>query len=226
MGNTLVNVNGPTPCPLPVPWGVRYHAATLPAGTKDIVLSRKYKSAFGEYIQPVNLVLHRMRVSPDHLTFAGIVFGGLAGLAFAQGRLMPAGIFLILAGVSDMLDGSLARASGEASPFGSYIDSVADRFTEALIFTGVAWHLRERPELLLVLAALAGSYLVSYAKARAEALGIPCEVGLMERPERFIVLAAGALLGLLVPALWVLAALTTFTVGQRVLHVRGAMKSR
>ena len=126
---------------------------------------------------------------------------------------MLAGIFLILAGVSDMLDGSLARANGETSPFGSYIDSVADRFTEALIFTGIAWHLREKPELLLVLAALAGSFLVSYTKARAEALGVSCDVGLMERPERIIVLVAGALLGLLVPALWVLAVLTMITAG-------------
>jgi len=190
------------------------------------VLSRKYKSAFGEYIQPVNLVLLRLRVSPDHLTFAGIVFGGLAGLAFARGRLVLAGIFLILAGVSDMLDGSLARASGEASPFGSYIDSVADRLTEALIFTGIAWHLRGQPDLLLVLAALAGSFLVSYTKARAEALGVTCEVGLMERPERIIVLVAGAILGLLLPALWVLATLTMLTAGQRVLHVRKSMRSR
>jgi phosphatidylglycerophosphate synthase len=190
------------------------------------VLSRKYKSAFGEYIQPVNTVLHRLRVSPDHLTFAGIVFGALAGLAFARGRLVLAGIFLILAGVSDMLDGSLARANGAASPFGSYIDSVADRFTEALVFTGIAWHVRGKPELLAVLAALAGSFLVSYAKARAEALGVNCDVGLMERPERIIVLVAGALLGLLVPALWVLATLTMFTVGQRVLHVRKTMRLR
>ena len=189
------------------------------------MLSRKYKSAFGVYIRPVNTVLHRLRVSPDHLTFAGTVFGGLAGLAFARGRLVLAGIFLILAGVSDMLDGSLARANGEASAFGSYIDSVADRFTETLIFAGIAWHLHEKPELLLVLAALGGSLLVSYAKARAEALGVACEVGLMERPERFIVLVAGALLGLLVPALWVLATLTTVTVAQRVLHVRREMKS-
>jgi phosphatidylglycerophosphate synthase len=197
------------------------------------VLSRKYKSAFGEYIRPLNHVLHRLRVSPDHLTFAGIVFGGLAGLAFARGRLVLAGVFLILAGVflilagvSDMLDGSLARSNGQASTFGSYIDSVADRFTEFLIFSGIAWHLREKPELLLVLAALAGSFLVSYAKARAVSLGTACEVGLMERPERFIVLIAGALLGLLVPALWVLATLTLFTAAQRVLHVRAAMKAR
>ena len=190
------------------------------------MLSRKYKSAVGEYIRPVNLVLHRLRVSPDHLTFAGIVFGGLAGLAFGRGRLVLAGVFLILAGLSDMLDGSLARANGEASRFGSYIDSVADRFTEALIFTGVAWHVRGQSDLLLVLAALAGSFLVSYTKARAEALGVSCEVGLMERPERIIVLVAGALLDQLLPALWVLATLTMLTAGQRVLHVRKVMKSR
>ena len=135
------------------------------------MLSRNYKSAFGEYIQPVNLLLHRLGVSPDSLTFPGIVFGGLAGLAFARGRPVLAGVLLILAGVSDMLDGSLARANGAASPFGSYIDSVADRFPEALVFTGIAWHVRGKPELLAVLAALAGSFLVSYAKARAEALG-------------------------------------------------------
>jgi phosphatidylglycerophosphate synthase len=201
-------------------------SCTRATGTRDTVLSRKYKSAFGEYIQPVNLVLHRLRVSPDHLTFAGMVFGALAGLAFARGRLVLAGLFLILAGVSDMLDGSLARSNGKTSAFGSYIDSVADRFTEGLIFTGVAWHLRDKTELLLVLMALAGSFLVSYAKARAEALGATCEVGLMERPERFIVLVAGALLDQLVPALWVLATLTMLTAAQRVLHVRAAMKSR
>jgi phosphatidylglycerophosphate synthase len=190
------------------------------------VLSRKYKAAFGQYIQPVNLALHRLRVCPDHLTFAGIVFGGIAGLAFARGRLVLAGIFLILAGVSDMLDGSLARANGAASPFGSYIDSVADRFTESLIFAGIAWHLREKPELVVAVAALAGSFLVSYAKARAEALGVSCDVGLMERPERIILLIAGALLGLLAPVLWALAILTLLTAAQRVLHVRRAMRTK
>lgn len=190
------------------------------------MLSRKYKSAVGAIIQPVNLVLHRLRVSPDQLTFAGIVFGGLSGLAFARDRLLLAGVFLVLAGLSDMLDGSLARASGEATPFGSYIDSVADRFTECLIFTGIAWHVRGRIELLVVLAALGGSFLVSYAKSRAEALCVACEVGLMERPERMIVLIAATLPGLLQPALWVLATLTLVTAAHRVLHVRRELARR
>lgn len=187
------------------------------------MISRKYKSAFGEFIQPVNLALHRLRVSADHLTLAGIVFGALAALAFGEGRLPLGGLFLALAGAADMLDGSLARAAGSATPFGSFIDSVADRATDAIILGGLAWHYREKPELLVALAAIGGSFLVSYAKARAEGLGVSCDVGLMERPERMILLIAGALTGLMRPALWALAALSLVTAGQRVWHVRQAL---
>lgn len=190
------------------------------------MLSRKYKATFGVFVQPVNLALHRLRVSADHLTLAGIIFGALAGLAFARGRLVLAGVFLILAGVSDMLDGSLARSAGEATTFGSFIDSVADRFTEGLIFTGLAWLYRGEQELPLVLVALIGSFLVSYTKARAGALGVTCEVGLMERPERLILLIAGALTGLLLPALWILAVLSLLTAGHRVLHIRRELTRR
>jgi len=187
------------------------------------MISRKYKGVFGVLIQPLNLALHRLRVSADHLTLAGIVFGALAALAFAEGRLPLGGLFLALAGAADMLDGSLARASGSATPFGSFIDSVADRATDCIILGGLAWHYRERTELLVVLAAVGGSFLVSYTKARAESLGVECDVGLMERPERMILLIAGALTGLMRPALWALAALSLATAGQRVWHVRRAM---
>ncbi len=190
------------------------------------MISRKYKSIFGELTQPVNLALHRLRVSADHLTLAGIVFGALAAIAFAEGRFPLGGLFLFLAGIADMFDGSLARASGSATPFGSFIDSVADRATDCLILGGIAWHYRERPELILALTAIGGSFLVSYTRARAEGLGITCDVGLMERPERMILLIAGAITGLMTPALWVLATLTLFTAAQRVLHVRREMKPR
>lgn len=180
------------------------------------MLSRKYKATFGELIQPVNLVLHRLRVSPDHLTLAGLVFGALAGLAFAEGRLVLGGVFFGLSGLSDMLDGSLARAAGETTPFGSFLDSVTDRYTECLVFGGLAWHFASSPVLLLVIAALTGSLLVSYTKARAEALIGRCDVGLFERPERMIILIAGALSGLTVPALWLLAVFSHITALQRI----------
>jgi phosphatidylglycerophosphate synthase len=182
------------------------------------MLSRKYKATFGVLLQPVNLVLIRLRVSADHLTLAGLVFGILAGLAFAQGRLLLAGLFLALSGLSDMLDGSLARAAGETTRFGSFIDSVTDRYSECFIFGGLAWHYAGSPVLMLVLAALTGSLLVSYTRARAESLIERCEIGIAERPERMILLILGCLPGLMVPALWVIAVLAHVTALQRIHH--------
>lgn len=190
------------------------------------MISRKYKAAFGEFVQPLNLALHRLRISADHLTFAGIVFGALAALAFAEGRLPLGGLFLVLAGIADMLDGSLARASGSATRFGSFIDSVADRATDVLILGGLAWHFRATTELAVTLVAIGGSFLVSYAKARAEGLGIACDVGLMERPERMILLVAGAFSGLMRTTVWVLAVLSLLTAAQRVWHVRRELGRR
>lgn len=190
------------------------------------MISRKYKAAFGAFVQPLNLALHRLRISADHLTFAGIVFGALAAVAFAEGRLPLGGLFLILAGIADMLDGALARASGSASRFGSFIDSVADRATDVLILGGLAWHFRATTELAVALAAIGGSFLVSYAKARAEGLGIACDIGLMERPERMILLIAGALSGLMRTAVWALAVLSLITAAQRVWHVRKELNGR
>lgn len=182
------------------------------------MLSRKYKATFGVLLQPVNVVLIRLRVSADHLTLAGLVFGVLAGLAFAQGRFLLGGLFLALSGLSDMLDGSLARATGETTRFGSFIDSVTDRYSECFIFGGLAWHYAASPVLMLVLAGLTGSLLVSYTRARAESLIERCEIGIAERPERMILLMLGCLPGLMVPALWVIAALAHLTALQRIHH--------
>lgn len=180
------------------------------------MLSRKYKATFGELIQPVNLVLHRLRVSPDHLTLAGLVFGLLAGAAFAQARPVLGGFFFGLSGLSDMLDGSLARTAGETTPFGSFLDSVTDRYTECFVFGGLAWHYASSRELLLVIAALTGSLLVSYTKARAEAIIGHCDVGILERPERMIIIIGGAFSGLMVPALWLVAVFSHLTALQRI----------
>lgn len=190
------------------------------------MLSRKYKGTIGELIQPVNLVLHRLRVNPDHLTLAGLVFGVLAGLAFAQGRLVLGGIFFGLSGLSDMFDGSLARAAGETTPFGSFLDSVTDRYTECFVFGGLAWHYASSGVLLLVVAALTGSLLVSYTKARAESLIGRCDVGILERPERMIILIAGAVSGYTVPALVVLAVFAHITALQRIHHTWKQMSNR
>ena len=113
-----------------------------------------------------------------------------------------------LAGLFDMLDGSLARASGRVTPFGAFLDSVIDRYSDLVVLLGIVVLFARTPNergALVAMAGLVGSVMVSYTKARAESIGVSCTVGFMERPERMICLIVGALFDLLEPALWVLA---------------------
>jgi CDP-diacylglycerol--glycerol-3-phosphate 3-phosphatidyltransferase len=124
----------------------------------------------------------------------------------------------------------VARAAGKVSAFGAFLDSIADRYGEAALFLGLLLQLHLRGEtgpLIACAIALVGSVMVSYARARAEGLGVEGEVGLLQRPERVLLLAAGLLLAesLLVPILWLLAIATNFTVLQRVRHVRRLLRS-
>src|SRR3989449_9578266 len=140
-------------------------------------------------------------------------------VAFASGRTRLAGVLLILAGLFDFFDGSLARASGQVTPFGAFLDSVIDRYSDLVVLLGIVVLFARTPNArgaILAMAALVGSVMVSYTKARAESIGIECNVGMMERPERLICLIAGALLDLLEPALWVLAILANLTAVQRI----------
>ena len=130
---------------------------------------------------------------------------------------------------SDLLDGTMARMSGRSGPWGAFLDSTLDRVADGAMFGGVVLGFSHAGDLWTsgaTLACLVGGQVVSYAKARAESIGVECNVGIAERAERLIIAGAAALLyGLGVPyilpvALWALAALTWFTVGQRVLHVR------
>jgi len=164
-------------------------------------------------------------ISPMFLTALGLVLSVAAGYAFWRGAYLPAAALMFGGGLCDMLDGALARRTDAASRFGAFIDSTLDRYAEAAVFIGILLHaLGEASELqtLLTLLALAGSFMVSYTRARAEGLGLECAVGLMERPERFVVLIAGALLGpgIMPYALAFLAVTTNLTAVQRMLHVR------
>jgi len=165
-------------------------------------------------------------VSPNHLTLAGLVFSGAAGAAAATGRLRLGAVLLILGGVCDMLDGAVARRHGHVTRFGAFLDSTVDRASEMVFFAGVAlyYHHAEPSGLYLVLSVLAlgGSFLISYARARAEGLGLSCEVGLLERPERLVLIIAALLVGPvgLKAVLWILTPLAYFTSWQRIAHVR------
>jgi CDP-diacylglycerol--glycerol-3-phosphate 3-phosphatidyltransferase len=138
------------------------------------------------------------------------------------GHLFWGGAVSLLAGLPDMLDGAVAKASGSAGPRGAFFDSVVDRLSDAAVLIGVVfWAAADGPARAAPLAAgvLALSLAVSYVKARAQSLGFDCEVGIAERPERLIVLGAALVTGLVEPGLWLLLAATAITVGQRVVHV-------
>src|SRR2546422_7680849 len=152
--------------------------------------------------------------SPNHLTVIGLGVSFVAASAFSAGRTRAAGLLLIGAGLCDFFDGALARVSGQVTPFGAFLDSVIDRYSDLLVLLGVVVLFARMPHArgaIVAMAGLIGSMMVSYTKARAESIGVRCTVGMMERPERMICLIVGALFDLLEPALWVLAILSNLT---------------
>lgn len=187
-----------------------------------------YKDRIAGWTDPFARLLLRFRLRPNHLTILGLGTSILAALAFARGRERLGGGFLILSGLFDFFDGSLARLSGQATPFGAFLDSVIDRYSDLVVLLGLLFlfiRAGKSPEIILTMAALVGTVMVSYTKARAQSIGVACEIGLMERPERQICLIAGALLNLLPLALWVLAILVNFTAVQRIFYTRRMVRA-
>lgn len=183
----------------------------------------RFRTGVDRATKPVGTALRRTGLSPDHLTALGLVLAVPTAIVIASGHLWIGLILLVASAVPDLLDGALAKASGRASVRGAFFDSVADRVTDGLVLSGVAWYLQSTRHghlFLLPMAVLAASLLISYERAKAESLGFDAKGGLMERAERIIVLCVGLLLGfLLVPLLWVMLALTLVTAGQRFVKV-------
>ena len=182
--------------------------------------------------------LARTRVTPNMLTAAGVtlcVVGGVLVYFEYRNELLffwlGAAVFIV-GSILDILDGALARAGGKQTPFGAFIDSTTDRASEAFMLGAIALvFMRDGKELALALtiAAIAGSFLVSYTRARAEALGLRGDVGIGSRAERVVVISAGLILapwGVLPWAIGVLAATAWITVLQRVFHVRRELRTR
>lgn len=188
----------------------------------------RLKSRAREFLSPVARLVADFGISPTAVTFAGLVLSLAAGWSVATGHFMRAGVLLILAGLCDMIDGASARAGNRATVAGAFLDSTVDRYSEIAVLLGALFHYMARthaaPEVgtaLAVFAALAGSLMVSYTRARAEAVGQDCQVGLTERPERMVILILGALFGPAVfrIAIWVLAVLANLTAIQRIRYV-------
>ncbi len=177
------------------------------------------------------------RLTPNAISLTGFALN-LAAAGLVVGRLFfLAGIAFIVGSVMDTFDGRYSRMSGKGTPFGAFLDSTLDRLEEGIVLTAVAAYFASRHNevaVAAVVAAVLGSLMVSYTRARAEALGVACKVGLATRPVRVVILSAGlvfakgASLGhfeLLAPAVYVLAGLTVLTTVQRIVHVRGQLKA-
>jgi CDP-diacylglycerol---glycerol-3-phosphate 3-phosphatidyltransferase len=188
-------------------------------GEEAAVLDNQFRSGFEKGMRPIGVSLRRVGISADHLTILGIVMSASMAVSVGLGYLPLALLFLVLSGVTDILDGTVAKASGSASPRGAFFDSVADRLSDALYFGGIAWYFAAtRPGLLVMLpvAVLATSMLISYERAKAESMGLSAKGGIMERAERMILLGVGLLFEvLLVPVLVLMLVLTAFTAVQR-----------
>ena len=160
------------------------------------------------------------KLSPNVITLVGLGLTVVAAVLIALDMLLPAGLVLLLAGSMDILDGAVARVSGRTHRYGAFLDSTADRYGEGAIYLGLLYLLliREHQDLqvFLVAAALLGSLLVSYVRARAQSLGFTCDDGWFARPERVVVTVLGLVLGQLTIMLWILAIATNLTAIQRI----------
>ena len=186
-----------------------------------------YKEALRQLLNPLVRLLSAMRVRPDSLTATGWALSVGAAVLFALGHVRAAGAVMLFAGLFDALDGAVARESNRMSRFGAFLDSTLDRLSEAAIFVGVIFFYAAsaRPfEALLTGVAMTFSLATSYARARAEGLKVPCEVGILERAGRVAILSLFSLAGFLTAGIALVAAGALVTTAQRILHVRRMTK--
>jgi CDP-diacylglycerol---glycerol-3-phosphate 3-phosphatidyltransferase len=161
------------------------------------------------------------RIHPNALTAFGLVINIIAAVLFGRGRFFAAGWVVVGAGVFDMVDGRVARASNTVTSFGAFFDSVVDRYSDMALYMGLlVYYARAERFLYVVLVALvmAGSVMISYTRARAESLIPTCKVGFLERPERIVLIIIGALFNRMAPVLWIIAILSNVTVVHRCIY--------
>ena len=186
----------------------------------------------GERRELVRNRLIESRLTPNTISLTGFVLNVVAAVLVWEGLFFLGGVAFVIGSIMDTLDGRYSRMSGKGTPFGAFLDSTLDRIEEGIVLTAVAGYFAlqaNRVAAAAVVVAVLASLMVSYARARAEALGVECKVGIATRPVRVVILAIGlifargASLGnfeLLQPAVYVLAVLSVVTVAQRIWHVR------
>jgi CDP-diacylglycerol--glycerol-3-phosphate 3-phosphatidyltransferase len=176
---------------------------------------------FGAIINRIVRWLALSKIHPNVLTFLGLVINIWATWLFAQGSFRWAGVVVICAGLFDMVDGRVARATSQVTRFGGFFDSVLDRYSDLALYMGLLVYyasINRFPYIVLTAIAMTGSVMVSYTRARAENSIPKCKVGFLERPERIVLIIIGALFLRMAPVLWVIAVLSNLTVVHRMLY--------
>jgi CDP-diacylglycerol--glycerol-3-phosphate 3-phosphatidyltransferase len=177
------------------------------------------------------------RLTPNAISLSGFILNLAAAVLVVERLFFLAGVAFIVGSVMDTLDGRYSRMSGKGTLFGAFLDSTLDRIEEGIVLTAVAWYFADNGDAVAAAAcviAVLGSLMVSYTRARAEALGVECKVGIATRPVRVVLLSIGLVFAkgagvfdveLLAPSIYAMAALTAVTVGQRVWHVRQELQA-
>jgi CDP-diacylglycerol---glycerol-3-phosphate 3-phosphatidyltransferase len=182
-----------------------------------------YNTPLHRFFDPVARLLVRVGARPNHLTVLGLGVSVAAAYVFSVGRLRWGAALLTVAGLFDFFDGAVARLAGSDSDYGAFLDSVVDRYSDVAVLLGILVFYQQRADVtgaVLTMASLAGTVMTSYTKARAQSIGVRCDIGVLERPERLIALIVGATFHVLTPVMALLAVLTNVTALQRIVYTR------
>ena len=194
------------------------------------MLKAKIGDRLDPYLYNMSRLIQRMGLKPNALTLIGLSLNGLAAWALAVGEWLQGASLIVLAGFFDIMDGAVARNCGETSTFGSFLDSVLDRYSDLSLLIGLLiFYAQQKVILYQVLLgfSLMGTALVPYARAKAELVMPQCNVGILERPERILLIFFGAAIPQIMEIIiWILAILTNFTVVQRILYAYRYMSGK
>src|SRR6266852_7436972 len=198
------------------------------------MFSRRVQQRVRQFVTLIMRPLAQLGITPNTLTLVGLLLSVITAGVIAQGSLLVGGLLVLFAGIFDMFDGALARARNASTIFGAFLDSTLDRYSESIILFGLFWYALQAKTLhenlwpfhneqfwmlSSIYIAVVGSLMVSYAKARAEGLGLECKTGLLARPERVVILAIGLLSGTTIWAVALLAVFSHVTAIERLVYI-------
>ena len=188
-----------------------------------MTLSDQMRIVFKGVLDPIGAFFNRLGIYPNTMTILGLVGNIIGAALIALGYMTIGGIIVLVMGLIDTLDGTMARLRGMSSEFGAFVDSVTDRYSELVIFGGLLYYFINKgdwPSVLAIYLAASGSVLVSYVRARAASVGMDTKVGFLSRFERYLVLAPSLIFNIPMVGIWIIAVFANFTAIQRILDVR------